>query len=1205
MFKIHTILFTVLALFSIKSMAQSNVQLIISKSQFAGGNNISCNGAQDGKLFVAASGVDRINLTLLKEGVQVSSVQEAELPFQFTGLESGTYSIRAFNSDTLIVLDSLQLFQPSAIQFQVSTIRPVSCQPGNDGQVNFTIQGGTEPFEVFWSGQPQLQLSVSGLDAGSFPVTILDANACQFNTSIDVPNASLPSFHLSTNPPNTFGYHMNCANDNSAWVRLVQNNPSGTEQISWRWTEKRISFNVDPITGLDTLVNQQTFYFSNTEELIHVGAGLYVVSVQNQYGCKQTDSVEIKSPLPFSAIREVTCNPEYNEGCQCPMLFLQFKNLIGGVQPFMLNGVQTSDAEVHSLLAGSNYSYTLVDNAGCQVVLPFQLMANEDLRQEVCPRNQAGFSKLKIGMVQKSQFAGYNTTNENAEDGSIEFNGVGGSGSIQYQLKNLAGTINREQGNGKFTDLSAGNYIIVAKDSLNGEIDSALIELKAPDGLSVQINPQFFNSCESNNGLMTAYVTGGTPGYKYKWTVTGLDGQQTELEGDLVKIIGEGNYRLEVWDANNQHVETNYNLPQWMPFTTNAAVKEMGNGYHTRCDENDGQVIVKFLGGFSPFRMEIIHKNGQGTLINNSEVSGTDSIVLGGFGPGDYVVYSLDATNCKSECSFTVKSPESTKFKVDLMNYPNGFHFSCATCSDAQATVSSVAGGNNQFDWYQDNSDHMLSLIKIEGASSVNFLKDLNDIDLAQLSNFASGTNVNLPLPGQKYLVVSKNESGCLSAACIQLEAPKQASSGWSLEGNQNLDTTHFIGTSDNTPLQLKSNNILGLMVNSNGKVEAPVAFKSARVEAPELGSFSAQDVAIKANGVDAIYLKSNANIGIGTNLPQAKLEVYGNSLLNGEAKIMGNLILPNIPSASVDPYSNMEVLGLGVNGMVSKLPWNITKDACYVTPDEGTGPGPQIGIMPLWEDDINKIYTLCGNVGVGTDNPTSKLHVNGRGLFESDLTAKIFNGTRAFLQSQNLPQNESILSLESGSTNVKLFPNLVGAGYNFMTKPGDIGLIWTNGNGGSPNTGLVIAPNAQATSGLRIDNAGRVTISTTTTLPSGFMLGVGGSIICEELDVRLQGDWGDFVFDKNYKRLSFNDLKAYFEKNKHMPGYPCAQNIAEKGHFGIGENIQSLTVKTEEVFLYLLELNDRLDKLENENKKLKNQITQTTKSAKNEKDAN
>ena len=1205
MFKIHTFLFTVLAFFFLKSKAQSNVQLIINKSQFAGGNNISCNGARDGKLFIAASGVDRINLDLLKEGVQIASVQEAELPYQFTGLESGIYSIRAFNSDTLIVIDSLQLFQPPNLQFQVTSIRPVSCQPGNDGQVNFTILGGNEPFEVFWNSQPLIQQTVSGLSAGSFQITIVDANACQINTSIDVPNASLPSFQLSTNPLNSFGYHMNCATDNSAWVRLEQNNPIGTEQISWRWTEKRISYNSDPITGLDTLINQQTFYFSNTEELSNVGAGMYVVSVQNQFGCKQTDSVEIKSPLPFSATREITCNMDYYEACQCPMLFLQFKTLVGGVHPYLLNGIQTLPTEIHSLLAGTDYSYTLMDNAGCQVVQPFQLAANEELMEEVCPGAHTDFSKLKIGMVQKSQYAGYNTSNENAEDGSIEFNGVGGRGDIQYRLRNLAGTFDRSQNNGKFMDLRAGNYFIVAKDSLSGEIDSALVELKAPEGMLVQINPQFFNSCESNSGLMTCYVTGGTPSYKLKWTFEAMDGQMTTVDGDLIKIIGEGNYRLEVWDANDQHVESNYNLSQWVPLSAQAEVKEMGNGFHTRCDQADGQVLVKIQGGYAPFRIDIVKKDGNGIPFNQGLVSETDSILVNGFGSGDYIVNISDSLGCKTENYFSVKSPESTKFKVDLLNYPNGYHYSCASCSDAQAMISSVGGGNNQFEWYQDNSDQLLSLIKIEGASSVNFLKDLNGIDLAQLSNFASGTNVNLPLPGQKYLVVSKNESSCLSAACIQLEAPKQASSGWSLEGNQNLDTTHFIGTSDNTPLQLKSNNILGLKVNSNGKVEAPVAFKSARVEAPELGSFSAQDVAIKANGVDAIYLKSNANIGIGTNLPQAKLDVYGNSLLNGEAKIMGNLILPNIPSASVDPYSNMEVLGLSVNGIVSKLPWNMTKDACYVTPDEGTGNSPQFGMMPLWEDDINKIYTLCGNVGVGTDNPISKLHVNGRGKFESDVTAKIFNGTRAFLQASNLLQNEAILSLEAGNRNVKLYPDLVGAGYNFMTKPGDIGLIWTNGNGGSPNTGFVIAPNAQATSGLRIDNAGRVTISTTTALPSGFMLGVGGAIICEELDVRLQGDWGDYVFDKNYKRLSLNDLKAYFEKNKHMPGYPSAQKIAEMGHFGIGENIQSLTVKTEEVFLYLLELNDRLNKLENENKKLKNQLTQTSKSAQNEKNTN
>lgn len=1181
------------ALFSLESIAQSTFQILIDKSHFAGANNVSCLGASDGKIIVSASGADRLNLKLFKTGELLATATDALLPHSFTGLNAGYYSLEASNSDTSIFMDSIQLFQASALRIITNSVRPVSCQPGADGEVKFSVSGGAEPYSFFWNEQLQTDFTVSGLTPGSYNVEIIDANGCQMTMSVSIPQASLPSFQLITSPVNSLGFHLNCATDNDAWIRLDRTNTLPGDQVSWRWRERRVSYSEDPILGLDTMVSYQNFYFSNTDELSSIGAGTYVVSVQNQYGCKATDSVEILSPFPFKAKRLINCNPDFMDACQCPMFFLRFNSIVGGVEPYTLNGQVIDATSVQSLTAGSSYSFMLKDQAGCEGTPSFQLDANEALLQEICPNSSSIQERVKIGMVQKSQYAGYNTTASHSEDGEIEFKGIGGRGQIQYRLKNLLGTLDRRQNTGKFDELAAGDYIIEAKDSLSGEKDSAFIRLKAPTDLVVQIQPQLYSPCESNTGLMTSYVTGGTPGYKFRWTYESSDGQIMMMDGDLTKIVGEGLYTLEVWDANDQRAQASYFMEPWSPFSISAEVIELGNGYHTRCDQADGRAILALQGGLPPFRIEIVQKGDQNNSSHQTLVAYHDSAQIQGLGPGYYLVYVSDSMGCKTETSLEVKSPESTQFKLNLEKYSNGYYFSCSTCADAHVFITS-SGVGNQFTWFRDDMDYLHTVMKIEGASSVNYLADLTGIDLSQLTNLGNGAEMTLTMPEGKYLVVSKNESGCLSAACIQLEAPRQETLGWNLHGNQNVDSTFFVGTSDNTSLLLKSNNLLGLKITPDGKVEAPSALKTTRLESPELGTFSAQDVSLKVNGINAIYLKANTNIGIGTNLPQAKLDVNGNSLLNGEAKIMGNLILPNLPAASVDPYANMDVLGLSANGMVSKMPWSMTKDGCYTAPVDSSTSTPQFGLMPFWEDDINKIYTMCGNVGVGTNNPTSKLHVNGSGRFENDITAKGLYGTHVFLEEPNLPQNASILSMEASNSTLNVYPNLVGAGYNYITKPGDIGLIWTNANTGNLSAGLVIAPKAQATSGLRIDNAGRVTISTTTPLPSGFMLGVGGSIICEELDVRLQGEWGDFVFDKDYKRLSLKELKAYLDNNKHMPGYPSAKDIAQKAYLGIGENIQNLTIKTEEAFLYLIDLNDRLEKLEIENNQLKKLLSQT-----------
>ncbi len=70
-----------------------------------------------------------------------------------------------------------------------------------------------------------------------------------------------------------------------------------------------------------------------------------------------------------------------------------------------------------------------------------------------------------------------------------------------------------------------------------------------------------------------------------------------------------------------------------------------------------------------------------------------------------------------------------------------------------------------------------------------------------------------------------------------------------------------------------------------------------------------------------------------------------------------------------------------------------------------------------------------------------------------------------------------------------------------------------------------------------------------TTDIPNGsqYKLAVKGTIIAEEIEVKLRGDWPDYVFDATYPLLSFEDLRAFIKANKHLPGVPSANEMKEK----------------------------------------------------------
>ncbi len=97
-----------------------------------------------------------------------------------------------------------------------------------------------------------------------------------------------------------------------------------------------------------------------------------------------------------------------------------------------------------------------------------------------------------------------------------------------------------------------------------------------------------------------------------------------------------------------------------------------------------------------------------------------------------------------------------------------------------------------------------------------------------------------------------------------------------------------------------------------------------------------------------------------------------------------------------------------------------------------------------------------------------------------------------------------------------------------------------------------------------------------------GYKLRVGGKIFSEEVRVQLQSAWPDYVFEKNYEKLSLQQLEHYVEKNKHLPNIPSAKEIEKDGQH-LGEIQRKMLEKIEELSLYIIELNKKIEKQQTE----------------------
>ena len=72
-----------------------------------------------------------------------------------------------------------------------------------------------------------------------------------------------------------------------------------------------------------------------------------------------------------------------------------------------------------------------------------------------------------------------------------------------------------------------------------------------------------------------------------------------------------------------------------------------------------------------------------------------------------------------------------------------------------------------------------------------------------------------------------------------------------------------------------------------------------------------------------------------------------------------------------------------------------------------------------------------------------------------------------------------------------------------------------------------------------------------------------------------------DYVFDGQYKLRTINQLETFVSESKHLPGVPSTNDKQEWSTHSMGDRDMILLEKIEELSLYVIELNKRIEKLE------------------------
>jgi len=112
----------------------------------------------------------------------------------------------------------------------------------------------------------------------------------------------------------------------------------------------------------------------------------------------------------------------------------------------------------------------------------------------------------------------------------------------------------------------------------------------------------------------------------------------------------------------------------------------------------------------------------------------------------------------------------------------------------------------------------------------------------------------------------------------------------------------------------------------------------------------------------------------------------------------------------------------------------------------------------------------------------------------------------------------------------------------------------------------------------------GNVLIGKTTQSNSNYKLDVSGNIRANKLVVNTTG--ADYVFNDGYRLRPLLQVENFIKQNKHLPGIEPAKQMQEEG-MSVGETQTKLLEKIEELTLYVIDQNKKLEALNKANQQL------------------
>ena len=680
--------------------------------------NATCGNATGSASISASGGTSGYSYTWSNGGVGAT----------ITGLAAAGYTVTITDANGCTTSTAATVNNAGAATVTASTNSNVSCFGGNNGSAAITtLTGGTPNYTYSWSNGVAGVTSISNLTAGSYTISVLDANGCLASSSVSITQPTVIAPVISSSKDETctaingtatatatggignFTYSWS----NGAAVATVTGLAAATYTVSVTDANNctitqtvAILNHPSPVVNIASSSNLTCFSNNTGTATANISggtlnytiswlpaggngmtatglaAGTYTINVTDANNCVTTSSVTLSEPtILTNAVTTTNSTCSTSNG-------IAVANVGGGTPGYTYNWNNGATSQTASGLVASGYVVTVTDAKGC--------------------------TKSAAGIVSNSAAANLTATVSanvlchTGANGAVSTTTTGGTSPFTYSWSN--GTT----GVTALTGLITGSYTVSVIDA-NGCLSTSEVTVTEPKAI-VPITGSINNAtCGNSNGSASVSVTGGVGNYTYSWS----SGSTAATAGQLVA----GSYTITVTDNNG------------CPMTSIAIVNNLGAATlvmnpvtNAACNGgNSGSASVTATGGTPP--------------LTYSWTNGSTGATATGLQAGIYTVAVRDINGCLTSSTASISEP--TAVKPVIASAIN------ANCGKNNGSVAiTVSGGTGVYTYLWSNGITTATNKNIVSGSYTVTVKDANGCSKTASANLSDIGAATLSVSG-------------------------------------------------------------------------------------------------------------------------------------------------------------------------------------------------------------------------------------------------------------------------------------------------------------------------------------------------------------------------------------------------------------------------------------------------------------------------